>query len=974
MIFLKRLEAHGFKSFAEPLSLNFDHSMVGIVGPNGSGKSNINDAISWALGEQSIKSLRGSKSEDVIFNGSETKKPLNIAEVKLVFDNTKRFFNSPFDEIEISRKIYRNTKENEYFINKQRVRLKDVQEFALDTGLTKSSLSVISQGHISTFADSKPEEKRIFFEEAAGIGKSKKRKLEAMRKLEKVQENIERCEDIANEIQRRLPKLKKQYDKAVVYKEKKERLKKIELSILVQDIIFFMKKEKEIKSESKKLQNQKNDLNNNINFDEKNLKDLREKERNIERKISELSIKHQQLIELISDLKIQKMKRNVNSGEQASKVSIEDIKKQFEDSNYELAFHENRLEQLKKDLATINSKINEHDLLENEAKKNISNIDKLISRFEYMQQDLKNKIENNTYLFQGVKTIIQNKKMFKGIEGLVQDILSFEDNYSVAINTVLSKSQQQNIIIDNTDNVKICLEFLKKNRSGQVTFLPIDKLTASIINDNDLFLAKNIDGFLGLASDLVKVPNKFKVIKEYLLGRILVGKDYDSCLKISQVTNQRYNVVSLEGDLIKVHGAIQGGQNKKIAINNYDQDLEKVMKDLKLAYDKLESFNLEINELDYKKSLILNSKNEINSKIFLTEKNISKLKIDIQKIKTEYTIFSGQELIVSSDINNITPSSIVEKLANMNAEKDDLVSELEKYRSQKDSLLEKIVKLEDKIKENNSLSNSTINQIAKSNTDLGILENKLNLSMTRLASEYKMTFDYAKSLQLSKFDNEEKIREEIFSLRNDLSEIGDVSLYVIDEYLEDKERHEYIESEIQELKTSISNLLQVINELDLIMKNKLFDLVKNVNKVLPETFKILFGGGSSKIIFEDENNVLESGVIINVSPPGKKITNLTLLSGGEKSLVALSVLFAILKVNPLPMAILDEAEAPLDPANVERFARYIKEFSKVTQFLMVTHRLESMEYCDVLYGATMQQKGITKIVGIKMTEAESIVA
>ncbi|AHF61362.1 chromosome segregation protein SMC [Spiroplasma mirum] len=977
MLFLKKLEAFGFKSFAEPLSINFEHEMIGIVGPNGSGKSNINDAIRWCLGEQSMKSLRGNIVEDVIFNGSGSKLPLNMAEVKVTFDNSHRFFDLDYDEIEVTRRAFRGSGENEYFINKQRVRLKDVQDFAMDSGITKSSLAIISQGNVNSFAEAKPLERRALFEEAAGVAKYKKRKLESLKKLERSNENLARIKDIINEIERKLPSLKRQSEKASKYKAKKDKLNEIELAILVKDVTFFNQKLIELKEQQKVITFEKQEAEREITLKENEYNSLSKENYSLDNKITFLSKQFQVLVNEISDLKVQKIE--LDNKENALKMSNSDITV----SNMLHDFNELKIalynEQEK--LALLNTQQSENKTIRNNYLKEqtkyseeLGALNKTIFRLENDLDRLQRSFENNDNLHEGVRNIINNKNVLPGIIGLVQELITVDAQYEQAIGIALS-GRLQDIVVKNVDSAKKAIGYLKQNKAGHATFIPLDIITPHYLRDDEEFIIQSVKGYLGIAHKLVKTSKEYQPAIDYLLSRYLVCQNFDSAQEVAKLISYKYNVLTLEGELIRPQGAISGGNRKtKQILINPEKEVETLKHQINEKLKKYDELNQTLNQLNNKLDEINEIINENQSSIGASKRQIEILDQDKSKLKNEYQLLTSKNIDESEVAESKDVIGILEQINHKEILKTEVEQQLNVARSLKEKQLTHLNELNNAISEKRHYTGVLLEKVVKLNTDITMLNSKIQQDLSRLTEEYHMTYDHAKTLELKSIENEDEIREEIKELRSELATIGNVNLDAIQEYQEEYERYSFMKNEYDDINNAVKNLLSSIDEMDSLMEEQFDKTIKEVNQALPSTFEVLFGGGTAKIIYTEPDNILETGIDIKISPPGKNINNLNLLSGGEKSLVALSVLFAILKVRPIPLVILDEAEAPLDPANVERFAKYIRTFVNTTQFIIVTHRVGTMEHCDVLYGATMQQKGVTKIVGIKLKQAEEMIA
>ncbi|AGR41514.1 AAA family ATPase [Spiroplasma taiwanense] len=980
MIFLKKIEVFGFKSFAEPINLDFQYSMTGIVGPNGSGKSNINDAIMWALGEQSYKSLRGDSMEDIVFAGSSDRKGLNIAEVTLVFDNTNRAFSTlDYNEVSITRKFFKLTKESEYYINKSKVRLKDIQEIALETGLTKSSLAIISQGSISHFVESKPEERRKIFDEAAGVAMYKKRKEEAVRKLIRTQENLDRLNDIINEIERKLPNLKKQSKKAISYQEMFNELKNIEVAVLVNDIKLYKKRILELSEQKSELKTEISSLEKSINKTSEEFTSISKSNLSHDKEFSKLNREFTKIVEKISELKVsritleaKKTKIDIDNKE----FKIAELKNKSKELEINLEAEEKKLSKLlldkikKRDLLDNSSKqrfeLNQSlDILKKQIAKTENNLDNLISR--------KNSFDN---LFEGVKNVLENKKILPGIIGTVQEVINTNKEYEIAMSVILQNGLQ-NIITKTAVDVKIAIEFLKKNKAGYATFLPLDNLKPNYISNETRFIIQKSNGFIGFANELIKSEKKYQIVLDYLVANYIVVDSYDNALEISKITNAKFNVVTLDGQRILPHGAIVGGnrKHKNILINDSEQiiELEKQKEELDL---KELNFSKQVSSLSDTIEILREELAEIQSWIGASKHASELTEKELFLIKEEYRILTGKEL----DGNEIEFKSvdeqiikIIEQTTILQNSKDEIQQQINVIWTIKDKTSERQNSLSRHIDEERKLLSSLKDKYSGLNSDVTLLLEKQSNSTSRLAQNYDLTFEAALEVNnIVVINEEDEIRNRIKELRTQINYLGNVNLDSIAEFEEENTRYQTYVEQTQDVIDSINNLKDAISEMDEQMIIQFKKIIKDVNSALPETFITLFGGGSASIIYTNENDILNTGIDLKISPPGKKITNLNLLSGGEKSMVALSVLFSILKVKPIPLVILDEVEAPLDIANVERFAKYLKTFTNVTQFLIVTHRMGTMENCDTLFGATMEQKGVTKLVQIKLIEAKQL--
>ncbi len=974
-MYLKRIEIHGFKSFADKVVVEFNNGITGIVGPNGCGKSNITDAIRWVLGEQSAKSLRGSSMSDVIFAGSSTRKAQNLAEVTLVFDNHDNYLDLNYQEIEITRRLYRQNGESEYLLNRQPCRLKDITNLVMDSGLGRDSLSIISQGNISTFADSRPVERRVTFEEAAGVSKYKKRKMETIRKLERTKENLDRIADIILEIESQLKPLERQRNKAIKYQAIKEELTKVEVSVLIADIEKSSADKKQFEAQIGTLAQQLVDMEADIVINENKNDKLEELMGAIDREVERLQGEHLEATEAVSKYQLMEKDIEMQRVEALNNANGDDLELQIEtlkgDISRQVTNYNDRVARLKKLGDTIREAQKQRQELDGKISQFNNTINqnqlKLISKENEFKQ-LKDDLLNYSQYNHGVKSILNARGSFRNLVGTIDELVKVKDEYSLALSTALGNSYQNIVTLDDR-TAKEAISFLKKNRSGRATFMPLDNMKPRNVKEEHLLVANQSEGFLGVASDFVEYDPKFSPIIKNLLGNIIIASDIHHANDLSKDLFSRYRVVTLDGDVINIGGSLTGGglKNPKVNINRQD--------------------NLEIleNEIGEIRSLIGKDRNELDglentskalaNEMFEKQLQYSKLKDEVSdfKEKVEHLTFkykqiSNEKMNLESLVSNEAGDEIVAKLNQAIETRDNLIVDLKAKRKSKMDLLEQ----SEEIKRTLKGLRSDFKNVQSAKNDLDVQVTKVNYELNsyleRLNQEYQMTFEFAAENFTAKIDLEQA-KTTVYELRKDLKSLGNVNLDSIEEYEKTAERYGHLTSQRDDLIQGEDSLLAAIKQMDAIMIEKFKETVDAVNIEFNQVFRSLFGGGSAKLIYEDENDLLETGIDINVQPPGKAVQNISLFSGGEKALIAISCLFAILRVRPVPMCILDEVEAALDLANVDRFAKYLRGFSKITQFIVVTHREGTMEECDLLYGATMQQQGVTKLVSVQLEDA-----
>ncbi|MCF0217937.1 MAG: AAA family ATPase [Malacoplasma sp.] len=982
MIFLKKFEAIGFKSFADLTKINFDCSLIGIVGPNGSGKSNVVDAIKWVLGEQSIKSLRGKKSDDIIFNGSLTKDASPYAQVTLTFDNTKRFLHFDSDEVAVTRKLYRGNGSNEYYINGALTRLKDIHDVFCDTGLSKGSLGIISQGTVNWFSDTKPEERRTIFEEAAGISKYIRKKEESLRQLERTQNNLNRVSDLTKELHKDIKKLELQANKAKDYIAKKNELTNLEITILVKDILKAQNDLSAVESKIANSKTIKQDLTPKLNQLLNNLNSNKEMLTNVEIKLDNFHWELNRINENINKLKVQKtifendLAIDYNSVDFQSKVDalstlietkqkeLENCQKIFERNKVEAAKNNDALDELK-----YSAKLNEKEILE---------LSKLIARHENELVYLNAALSSKSNYSLGAKTILENKEALTGILGSVADFVKCEDQYSKAIGIALNKNTQ-NIVTNTNRDVKRAIDFLINNKAGIATFMPIYDMKPTPMRDQHYQILLQLDGFVSIASELIKCDKKIAPVFEVLLNKVIIAKDFESALQIAKYTFNLYKIVTVDGQTILPHGIISGGYANQVvdgAINIKNKikviatELENAKKELLNKEDAKANLNLKIIDIEAKFN-----ENKINLGIYATA--INNFEQELIKQKTEYQKLTNHSYSSESqeaDKNNSLAKNLEEitiRLNNLVNSKDLVLNEISTNEAKKKELKNTISELEIEIENSRNLINSSTDVLVELTETEVNSKNVLAFAKQKLNDTYKLTVENA----IASYNNplsisDSEARNKINKLSKELSYIGPINMEAASELSEKSERYEKLYNEELEINQAKENLLNIIKDLDQKAHEDFEATILKINEELPKTFQHLFGGGTCMIDFIDPSDILTSGIDIKANPPGKNLNSLFALSGGEKTLVALSVLFTILKISSFPLVVLDEAESALDPSNVEMFGDIISQFSTDTQFLVITHREGTMQRCEKLFGVTMQQQGVTIMFQSKVQEAK----
>ena len=1183
-MYLKRLELQGFKSFADKTVLEFKPGITAVIGPNGSGKSNISDAIRWVLGEQSMKSLRGQNSSDIIFAGSQNRKSLGFAEVSIVIDNTDGKLPIEYSEVTVTRKIYRSG-ETGYFINKTPCRLKDILELFMDTGIGRDGYSIIGQGKIDEILSNKSEDRRHIFEEVAGIVKYRTRKQESEKKLEQTKLNLLRINDILSEIEATLEPLKIQSDKAKKFLDLREELKEIEVGLFLYNIESYKTKLKELLEDEDIIQSQYNDEDSkqeeikhlkeelklevdkitesienmqNIGFESANKIEKINSEINVmgERKENNIANKERFMQEIeeiklrikeLEEEKISKQNKKINLTQNREKfekqlqekeaelneltknlsekeLEIEQEKQKIEqdtDKKYEMASEinsqdinfdnlEKRLKLLKQEMqSTISEldgvRIKEQELsksfYEIESKRNVAlkETEQIRAQKEENDRKLKefdDKINNIIYEIRmkdsrykflvetekekegytkSVKSLLieceKNSLLKKGVHGVLANLISTPKEYETAIEMCLGVALQ-NIITETEEDAKKLIEFLRNGNLGRASFLPIASVKGKKI---DKLKQNGISGVYGIASDLVKYQNKYEQIVLNLLGRTVIVEDMNTAIALAKQNNYSFRIVTLKGDVINPSGAITGGSVQTKTVNilgrgreiedlekqikkleskkkeyeeqktNYEktvqdlitnaQKIEKNMQEIEIVYatekQKMVSTQEEITKINQRKEKLKQEQEQIEQEKIknrevkkqkeeeiaelskeieelnktveeFTKANkerqsyINDLNFDITNLRISVSSFDESNLSIDEmlerieqDINNNKISienkelqtkamedenialeqtilNYKEQIKEINEQVKNSTKKIEELKEKRLENNEKLTNLEQEISDKFKILEDLKEQIVKIDVKKSKLEQDIEQVVNSLWEEYEITPNNAEGYERP--SNIAVAQKEVHKIRNQIKDLGSINVDSIEEYKKTKERYEFMSEQRLDLEDTAAKLRKMIAEMTETMKAQFAEKFAIINKNFNEVFVELFGGGKAELILEDENNLLECGIDIRVQPTGKKLQNMMLLSGGERAFTAIALLFAILKINPAPFCILDEIEAALDDVNVYRYADYLKKFSSETQFLVITHRKGSMEASDAVYGVTMEENGISKLLSMRLKE------
>ncbi len=1183
-MYLKSLEVHGFKSFANKILFEFHDGITGIVGPNGSGKSNVGDAVRWVLGEQSAKQLRGAKMEDIIFSGTELRKPLGFAYVAITLDNSDHKLPIDYDQVTVARRVYRSG-ESEYLINGSSCRLRDVQDLFLDTGIGKEGYSIIGQGQIDRIISGKPEEKRELFDEAAGIVKFKKRKATAEKNLEAEQQNLIRINDILEEREKQLKPLMKQSETAKEYLKLRDELKLNEvnlflidynqltsqqtqidekisivdndltnttksfentkeeyerLELLIEEKTGLIEAERGKLSESKlkkeKLEGDLKVLNEQIHAAKLSNAHLHERSKVIKSELKEKDeqkneyvLKKEEIdekLDLLDDLqtgeqnKLNEIIKNINNyNKEVENCHSHIIEILNENSNiktkmqrYETMLEQNNIKKVELNQKLLKSKSDEaeqDDIIEslnnsylkvsdeinllNSANENINNASKELQdnintmsfRLNDQQQSFhreKSKLDalkNITERYEGygnsIKKVMERKNTVNGIIGVVADIIKVKPEYEIAVEIALG-GNIQNIVTDNDKTAKELIEYLKYNKFGRATFLPLTNMTNKSSFHNESALKEA--GVIGLGSTLVEAESRFNSLIEHLLGRIIVVDNIDNAMKLSKKYNYTLRIVTKDGELLSPGGSMSGGAYKNTSnllsrrreiedfentileieksINSLKEDIEKekssrqnLREELEINKQKLQELYLKQNSaklnLEQAKQKVLESKTSYNA--YLNESKeidvqIKDLNANINELKkslSENEDLSKNSESRISELNGLIESeSIKEKEAsaktnNINLDFSNLEqnnnfilenikrikSEIDKLNLELDNLTKNInetyqlveekkhdkTEIEIIIEEEKEIAEKAQNllnifladkeEISKNHKDFFIkreeqsklineldkekfrlfnqkekISEQIDTSISYMWDEYELTYSNAMNFLDETLTNVSVIKKRVSELKSGIKGLGDVNVNAIEDYKNIVESYEFLKEQRDDLVKAEETLKSIISELDTEMRIQFEEKFKEIQVQFDIVFKELFGGGKGSLELIEDEDILDAGIRIIAQPPGKKLQNMMQLSGGEKALTAISLLFAIQKLKPSPFCLLDEIEAALDDSNVKRFAKYLDKLTKDTQFIIITHRRGTMASADILYGVTMQEKGVSTLVSVNLIESE----
>lgn len=977
-MYLKEIQASGFKSFADKLNIVLDDNITCIVGPNGSGKSNVVDAVRWVLGEQSVKSLRGDGSmTDVIFSGSKSRNSLNVASVCLVFDNSDNYLKVPYTEVSIKRRVYR-TGENEYFLNGEKCRLKDITDLFMDSGIGKESFNIISQGEVQKILSNSPYDRRVVFEEAAEVLKYKKRKEEAIRKLDRTDNNLDRVNDIINELEVQLEPLKEQSTKAKEYLENKKLLENIEVALIAYEIENLNNEYQESKKKIETLHSEIVSLSTNSSGSDAKVDNEKVNLLKLEKEINEYN---QKLLTLTRQE--EKLNGEKNILKERSKYDASEMK-----VHENITFLKENELKLKNDISLFEQEINVNQEAQKEKLEFIRSLDSEIKSLEekensYLREEnfkkkdnydldnkisvLENFIENGGNLPNSIKSIMNDPRL-NGIHDVIGNLVTIDYKFSKALDIALGASKQF-LVIDNEMCAKDAINYLKENKLGRCTFFPINVIKPKTVDSETLNILRSEMGYIDTVANMTSCSKEYKNIIYNQLGNVLLVTDIDAANRISKRINNRYKIVTIDGEVIHVGGSITGGIiSSSRNMFSDKQELERLKKQKNSNFEVIRELEEKSQSILKEKESIISKKDGIQSEYILEQEKINGKNNTLleyrERLDSTTRELNSLSHVVDSSISK-EEERIMNEFYDTQKEKQETELMLRDTTKKRDNLKAMIEEIEAKNKLNNSNLNKKQNELKDLEIKVSKMDVKLDYYLNTLSEDYELTFEKAKEKYQLEIEVEEA-RVKVNTYKNNIKKIGMVNLASIEEYDKVSERYNFLDGQKKDLLEAKDTLLEIISEMDEVMKEEFLKTFKQIQVEFEGVFKQLFGGGRASLKLTDPDNILETGVEIIASPPGKKLTTISLLSGGEKTLTAISLLFAILNVRPIPFCIFDEVEAALDEANVDNFGKYLDHYKTKTQFLLITHKKKTMEYANTLYGITMQESGVSKLVSVKL--------
>ena len=1004
-MYLKALEIQGFKSFADKTRLTFEKNITAIVGPNGSGKSNISDAILWVMGEQRSKALRGSKMEDVIFGGTEKRSSMGYAQVSLIIDNSAHIFDSDSSEIMLTRRYYRSG-ESEYYINREAVRLKDINSLLMDTGLGRDGYSIIGQGRIADIVSSKSTDRREVFEEAAGISRFRYRKEEAERKLEKTEENLLRINDKIEELELQVGPLKKQAELARQYMKLRDEIRVQEVSAWMATLDKLHEQAAAVSAEYEQtvrsLEQARADLEalyaSSGNISER----MHQKDVETERARERLAAAENQAAQcesmatvLRADVKSSRESMERMLGDIAEQENrVRGIQKNIDDNAGRLAELDGELIRLREENGSITNMIEGCRMKLASRENAVGQLSDRANRISVEARSMESRINMLSEMekdYEGyskaVKTVMREagRGNLKGIHAPVANLVKTDDEFALAIETALGAAGQ-NIVVDTQNDGRRAIELLKKQDAGRATFLPVDTIRGTVMRDAPV----RDPGFVGIASELVRFDEKYGEIFGNLLGRTVVAEAMPDAIRISKNNGNRLRIVTLDGQLINAGGSMTGGSNARgTGIISRANELEKLKKQReklveseKSCAQQLERAKADYASVRYQLDMQLEEQSELKSRISSREAEKRAVESSTAQLKLLLESLTGD-----SQARRDAVDAFRRKIDGFNGKLAEKEAELAGINSRAEAIRAEIAEISKGKLELEGRRTRADREAQERNRDILDLERRsAKIEQKKLAADmeeqqimdklwdnYELSHSAAQAMRRP-VENLQRANRAIAELRRQISALGTPNLGAIDEYARVSERYDFLTGQRDDVTKAKGELNDIIRDITGQMEQLFTARFSEIDRCFRQTFLELFGGGKASLRLEDENDVLNCGIEIKVQPPGKALTNLSLLSGGEMAFVAIALYFAILKVRPTPFCVMDEIEAALDETNVTRYAEYMRRMSDRTQFLVITHRRGTMEEADMLYGVTMQEKGVSTVIELDLENAQKSIA
>ena len=1000
-MYLKALEIQGFKSFPDKTRLSFEKNITAIVGPNGSGKSNISDAILWVMGEQRSKALRGSKMEDVIFGGTEKRGAMGYAQVSLIIDNSAHIFDSDSSEIMLTRRYYRSG-ESEYYINKEAVRLKDLNSLLMDTGLGRDGYSIIGQGRIAEIVSSRSTDRRDVFEEAAGISRYRYRKEEAERKLERTEENLVRINDKIEELELQVGPLKKQAEVAKQYLKLRDELR-------VQEISLWMAQLDKLHQQNEAVQLEFEQVGQELEKARAGLEALYASSEGIGERMHRKDIETDQARERLSAAEGESAKcESLTAVLRADKKSTqESLDRMLAD----IAEQENRVLTVQKNIDEAETKLSELDVSLNELREensrnqnalegarmkvrnremNVETLTEKVNRLSVDARTMDSRIKmlddmQRDYegFSKAVKSVMRESARgnLKGIHAPVANLIRTDDEFALAVETALGAAAQ-NIVTDTMADGRSAIEYLKRSDSGRATFLALDTVRGTVMKN-----APDRDpGFVGVASELVQCDERYGGIVAELLGRTVIAERLSDAIRMSKNNQNRLRIVTLDGQLISPGGAMTGGSSVRgSGILSRANELEKLKKqrermreDEKRSAQELERARTDLASVRYQLDMCVEEQSELKSKMSSLEAEKRATQSSSAQMKLLLESLTGD-----SAERQKTVDAFRSRIEDFGRRINEREEELKNLRAKADAIRQEIADIsKSKLELEGKRTRADKEAQSRNNEILDLERRSARIEQKKLAAEmeekqlmdklwenYELSHTAAQTLR-QEVESIPKASKAVSELRGKINALGTPNLGAIEEFERVNTRYEFLTEQRSDIDKAKAELLDIIKEITGQMEAVFVERFRQIDECFRETFLDLFGGGKAALRLEDENDVLNCGIEIKVQPPGKALSNISLLSGGEMAFVAIALYFAILKVRPTPFCVMDEIEAALDDANVNRYASYMRKMSGKTQFLVITHRRGTMEEADMLYGVTMQEKGVSTVIELDLETAQ----